>query len=149
MSDSSARAVRTVVVVPAAGDSPRPALPSLDQLQAGDEAAYEKLVTVFSPWMQRVARKHVQSAGLAEDIVQETWLAVLRELGTLPRSLVTQNLDLSDPGEPGKVRRPPRAARDRGGSTQPLHRPARSLSRLAFRGISRAGGPAGRSSHCR
>ena len=58
------------------GDS----LPSLDELRAGDERAYERLVTVFSPWMKRVARKYVQSAGLAEDIVQETWLAVLREL---------------------------------------------------------------------
>ena len=57
-------------------------LPSLDELRAGDEKAYERLVTVFSPWMQRVARKYVQSAGLAEDIVQETWLAVLRELDT-------------------------------------------------------------------
>ena len=58
------------------GDS----LPSLDELRAGDETAYERLVTVFSPWMQRIARKHVQSAGLAEDIVQETWLAVLSGL---------------------------------------------------------------------
>ena len=57
-------------------------LPSLDELRAGDEKAYERLVTVFSPWMQRVARKYVQSAGLAEDIVQETWLAVLHELDT-------------------------------------------------------------------
>jgi RNA polymerase sigma-70 factor (ECF subfamily) len=82
MSDGSARAARTVDVIPAAGNAPRPALPTLDQLRAGDEAAYEKLVTVFSPWMQHVARKHVHSAGLAEDIVQETWLAVLRELDT-------------------------------------------------------------------
>jgi len=51
-------------------------------LRAGDEAAYEKLVTVFSPWMRRVARQHVHSTGLAEDIVQETWLAVLRQLDT-------------------------------------------------------------------
>jgi RNA polymerase sigma-70 factor (ECF subfamily) len=57
-------------------------LPGLDELRAGDERAYEELVTVHSPWMQRVARKYVQSAGLAEDIVQETWLAVLRELDT-------------------------------------------------------------------
>jgi RNA polymerase sigma-70 factor (ECF subfamily) len=66
-------------------------LPSLDELQAGDERAYERLVTerayerlvtAFAPWMKRVARKYVSSAGLAEDIVQETWLAVLRELDT-------------------------------------------------------------------
>src|SRR5215472_12031630 len=82
MGDGSARAARTVDSVPAAGNSPRTSLPSLDELRAGDEAAYEKLVTLFSPWMRRVARKHVHSAGLAEDIVQETWLAVLRELDT-------------------------------------------------------------------
>jgi RNA polymerase sigma-70 factor, ECF subfamily len=82
MGDRSARTARTVDVVTTDGNAPRPSLPSLDQLRAGDEAAYEKLVTVFSPWMQHVARKHVHSAGLAEDIVQETWLAVLRELDT-------------------------------------------------------------------
>jgi len=82
MGDSSARAARSVDVIAAAGNAPRPSLPSLDQLRAGDEAAYEKLVSVFSPWMRHVARKHVHSAGLAEDIVQETWLAVLRELDT-------------------------------------------------------------------
>jgi RNA polymerase sigma-70 factor (ECF subfamily) len=58
------------------GDS----LPSLDELRAGDETAYERLVTVLSPWMRYTAGKHVHSAGLAEDIVQETWLAVLRGL---------------------------------------------------------------------
>jgi len=82
MDDGLARAARTVDAVPAAGNSLQPSLPSLDELRAGDEAAYEKLVSAFSPWMRRVARKHVHSAGLAEDIVQETWLAVLRELDT-------------------------------------------------------------------
>jgi len=82
MGDGSARAARTFDAVAAAGNAPRQSLPSLDELRAGDEAAYEKLVTAFSPWMRRVARKHVHSAGLAEDIVQETWLAVLRELDT-------------------------------------------------------------------
>src|SRR5215831_16825441 len=82
MGDGSARAARTGDATPAAGTSTRASLPSLDELRAGDEAAYEKLVTLFSPWMRRIARKHVHSAGLAEDIVQETWLAVLRELDT-------------------------------------------------------------------
>ena len=82
MGDDSARAAQTVDVTTAAGNAPRPSLPSLDQLRAGDEGAYEKLVTDFSPWMRHVARKHVHSAGLAEDIVQETWLAVLRQLDT-------------------------------------------------------------------
>src|SRR5262245_36137043 len=82
MGDGSVRAARTVDAVPATGNSPQPSVPSLDELRAGDEAAYERLVSAFSPGMRRVARKHVHSAGLAEDIVQETWLAVLRELDT-------------------------------------------------------------------
>jgi hypothetical protein len=76
MGDSPARVARAVDVVPVAGKGPRPCLPGLDESRAGDEAAYAKPVTVFSPWMRRVARKHVQSAGLAEDIVQETWAEV-------------------------------------------------------------------------
>jgi RNA polymerase sigma-70 factor (ECF subfamily) len=82
MGDSSARAAGAVDVITAAGKASRASLPSLDELRAGNEAAYEKLVTVYSPWMRRVARKHVRSAALAEDIVQETWLAVLCQLDT-------------------------------------------------------------------
>ena len=82
MDDSSARATLTVDFVPVVDNGPRPSVPSLDELRAGDETAYDKLVTVFSPWMQRVARQHAQNAGLAEDIVQETWLAVLSGLDT-------------------------------------------------------------------
>jgi RNA polymerase sigma-70 factor (ECF subfamily) len=82
MGDDSARAACTLDAVPATGKGPRPSLPSLGQLRACDKTAFEELVTVFSPWMRRVARKHVHSAGLAEDIVQEKWLAVLRELDT-------------------------------------------------------------------
>ena len=82
MGGSSVQGARTDDGITAGGNGPRASLPSLDQLRAGDEAAYEEVVTDFSPWMQRVARKHVHSDGLAEDIVQETWLAVLRELDT-------------------------------------------------------------------
>jgi RNA polymerase sigma-70 factor (ECF subfamily) len=49
-------------------------------LRAGDEDAFATLVDAWSGWMLRLAREHVRSRGVAEEIVQETWLAVLRGL---------------------------------------------------------------------
>jgi RNA polymerase sigma-70 factor, ECF subfamily len=50
------------------------------QLRAGDETTFATLVDGWSGWMLRLARQHVHSAGLAEEVVQETWLAVLQGL---------------------------------------------------------------------
>jgi RNA polymerase sigma-70 factor (ECF subfamily) len=49
-------------------------------LKAGDERAFAALVDGWSGWMLRLAREHVASHGVAEEVVQETWLAVLRGL---------------------------------------------------------------------
>jgi RNA polymerase sigma-70 factor (ECF subfamily) len=49
-------------------------------LKAGDEQAFAGLVDGWSGWMLRLAREHVASHGVAEEVVQETWLAVLRGL---------------------------------------------------------------------
>jgi len=49
-------------------------------LKAGDEQAFATLVDGWSGWMLRLARAHVASAGVAEEVVQETWLAVLHGL---------------------------------------------------------------------
>jgi len=49
-------------------------------LRAGDEAAFVELVERYGPSMLRVARLSVGSVHLAEEIVQETWLRVLRSL---------------------------------------------------------------------
>ncbi len=49
-------------------------------LRAGDEGAFAALVDGWSGWMLRLAREHVSTAGAAEEVVQETWLAVLRGL---------------------------------------------------------------------
>lgn len=46
----------------------------------GDEAAFLALVERHQRTMLRVARLYVRSAAAAEDVVQETWLAVLRGL---------------------------------------------------------------------
>ena len=46
-------------------------------LQAGDEDVFMELVRALNPSLLRVARMFVPTAALAEDVVQETWLAVL------------------------------------------------------------------------
>ncbi|MCV7392808.1 sigma-70 family RNA polymerase sigma factor [Mycobacterium porcinum] len=47
-------------------------------LRAGDEAAFAALVDLHTPAMLRVARGYVSTHELAEEVVQETWIAVLR-----------------------------------------------------------------------
>jgi len=49
-------------------------------LRRGDEAAFEALVDAYGPAMLRVARSFVRSAAVAEEVVQEAWLGVLRGL---------------------------------------------------------------------
>ena len=67
------------------GASSPAAVPREDQeaglvaaLAARDEAAFAGLVDRWSPAMLRVARSHVATDASAEDVVQDTWLAVLR-----------------------------------------------------------------------
>lgn len=50
----------------------------LGKLRAGHDATFCELVRAWSPSMHRVARRHVPSDAVAEDVVQETWVAVLR-----------------------------------------------------------------------
>ena len=47
------------------------------RLRAGDEQAFEKLVDLYGPMMLRVAGIYVRDRAVAEEVVQETWLAVL------------------------------------------------------------------------
>jgi RNA polymerase sigma-70 factor (ECF subfamily) len=52
----------------------------LEQLLAGDEAAFESLVARHHGPMLRVARIFLSKPDVAEEVVQETWLVVLRGL---------------------------------------------------------------------
>jgi RNA polymerase sigma-70 factor (ECF subfamily) len=52
----------------------------VEAARAGDEEAFTVLVRRYSPAMMRLARMYVPTAALAEDVVQETWVAVLRGL---------------------------------------------------------------------
>jgi RNA polymerase sigma-70 factor (ECF subfamily) len=47
------------------------------RLRAGDEQAFMELVESLGPSMLRIARMHVRDRATAEEVVQETWLAVL------------------------------------------------------------------------
>jgi RNA polymerase sigma-70 factor (ECF subfamily) len=46
-------------------------------LRAGDEAAFAKLVDDWGPTLLRLALAHAPSRAVAEEVVQETWLAAL------------------------------------------------------------------------
>ncbi len=47
-------------------------------LRARDDAVFARLVDAWTPTMLRLARVHVHTSDSAADIVQDTWLAVLR-----------------------------------------------------------------------
>ena len=49
----------------------------LVSLRAGDEDAFATLVTRYHASLKRVARAYVSTEAVAEDVVQETWLAVI------------------------------------------------------------------------
>jgi len=49
-------------------------------LRAGDQAAFTDLVRRLHPGMVRVASSYVSSRAVAEEVVQDTWLAVLESL---------------------------------------------------------------------
>ena len=52
----------------------------LERLRAGDEQAFDMLVTEHDGALRRVARTLVRTPSLADEVVQETWLSVVRGL---------------------------------------------------------------------
>jgi RNA polymerase sigma-70 factor (ECF subfamily) len=53
----------------------------VERLKAGDDAAFAELIDRLGGPMLRVARLYVGDAAVAEEVVQETWVRVLRSLG--------------------------------------------------------------------
>jgi RNA polymerase sigma-70 factor, ECF subfamily len=49
-------------------------------LRRGDERAFCALIEAYNPALRRVAMTHVPSRAVADEVVQETWLGVLRGL---------------------------------------------------------------------
>jgi RNA polymerase sigma-70 factor (ECF subfamily) len=50
----------------------------VERLRAGDEEAFAELVRRYHRLMLRVARGYVRTDAIAEEVVQEAWIAVLR-----------------------------------------------------------------------
>src|SRR5436309_2639909 len=50
----------------------------IEALRRRDETTYRTLVLRYTPLMLRLARQHVPNQAIAEEVVQDTWLAVLR-----------------------------------------------------------------------
>src|SRR5437667_2895828 len=50
----------------------------VEALRAGDEATFAALVAQYGASMLRVAQMYVRSRAVAEEVVQEAWLGVLR-----------------------------------------------------------------------
>jgi RNA polymerase sigma-70 factor, ECF subfamily len=52
----------------------------VERLRAGDESAFETLIDRYHGALLRLALMYVPSRAVAEDVVQETWLGVLKGL---------------------------------------------------------------------
>ncbi|TMC20017.1 MAG: hypothetical protein E6J36_13650, partial [Chloroflexi bacterium] len=52
----------------------------VEQLRGGNEAAFEALIDRYATVMQRLAMVYVTAWAVAEEVVQETWMAVLEGL---------------------------------------------------------------------
>jgi RNA polymerase sigma-70 factor, ECF subfamily len=53
----------------------------IEGLRSGDEAAFAALMRMYGAGMLRVAQMYVASRAVAEEVVQEAWLAVLKGIG--------------------------------------------------------------------
>lgn len=53
----------------------------VEALRAGDERVFEQLTREYHAPLMRVAQIYVTSRSVAEEVVQETWLGVLRGIG--------------------------------------------------------------------
>lgn len=53
----------------------------LERLRAGDETAFTELVRRYQPRLLRLAEATVHSRAVAEEVCQDTWLAVVRGVG--------------------------------------------------------------------
>ena len=105
----------------------------LARLRAGDEAAFEALVARHYGTMLAVAQTYVKGRSVAEEVVQETWLAVIQGLDRFEGPRLAQDLDPRHPGQQGQDARRARVAhrplRGAGGRGRRAGRGARALPR--------------------
>ena len=81
----------------------------ISALRDGDESAFTSLVEAEGPMLLRLALMHVPSRAVAEEVVQDTWLAVLNGIDRFEgRSSLRTWIDLH-PAEQGAYAGPARA----------------------------------------
>jgi RNA polymerase sigma-70 factor (ECF subfamily) len=52
----------------------------VERLRRGDESAFREIVSRYDSGLRRMARMYVADS-VADDVVQDTWLTVIRGLG--------------------------------------------------------------------
>src|SRR3954447_2237349 len=62
------------------GTAPDPDAQLLDRLRQGDEDAFRELLREHGPFLMRLVMMHVPSRAIAEEVVGDTWLAILNGL---------------------------------------------------------------------
>ena len=68
----------------------------LQRLRGGDEQAFVALVERYNSSMLRLALSFVPSQAVAEEVVQDTWLALLRDVESLTSAEVCEVLAISE-----------------------------------------------------
>ena len=53
----------------------------IDALRQGDEDTFRRLVDKYQASLRRVARLYVWNRAVADDVVRDTWVGVIRGLG--------------------------------------------------------------------
>ena len=84
--------------------APRVVTPSTDDaivagLRSGDEAVFAQLLDDWSRSMLLLARTFVSTEASAEEVVQDTWLAVIQGHRPVRGPILAADLGLPDPGQ--------------------------------------------------
>ena len=69
----------------------------LERLRGGDEAAFVALVAAHHDAMLRLATTFVSGRAVAEEVVQDTWLAVVRGFERFEGAFVVADVAVGDP----------------------------------------------------
>ena len=108
----------------------------VERLRAGDEEAFVGLVDELSPALLRMALMHVPSRAVAEDVVADTWLGVIKGIDRFEGRSALAHMDLPDPAQ---HRAHARTAREAGAAVllDPAQRRRTVTSRPSTRTASR------------
>ena len=75
----------------------------LSRVRTGDEGAFVMLVARYQQPMLRLACSMVSNQAVAEEVVQDTWLGVVRGIEQFEGRVFVQDLAVSDPRQPGAL----------------------------------------------